>query len=290
VGLGSAALGAWFYELRLDRPALATAIVSGTPTGGLAVGALVAGAGLDMLHGTEGRVMWPIAGLLLVLAALASWAPETSTRESRARASAGPARVWQRPRGGGAAFVSAAVLGAAMWVLGGVYQSVGATVMLRELGVNAHVLGASAVAALVGVSAVTGLVCRGLSTSAVRRLGASLLVLGGSADVVALWIGSPAGFLVATVVLGIGHGAILLMAVRVVTALTEPDRRSSVLAAFYLICYAGSVLPLLAAGLLADLAGLRAAMALAAVTTALAAAGFAMWNSSTHIPNQPIGR
>lgn len=259
IGTGTSVLGAWTYELRVETPSLASAVVSGVPTGGLAIGALLGGALLDSIDGREGTVMVVIATALAVSAVLSGLVRETTTSITRRTASARPSLAL--PVGTRGLFVAAATLGLSAWILGGFYQSLLPSVFARGLGTSSHLVGGIGVAALVGTSAVTAMVVKRRPTSWLLAIGTALLATGALVVGLGLWASSLSVVLLGTVVTGIGHGSIFLVAVRVVAERCDADARAGVLAAFYLACYVGSVLPMLLAGWAAEAWGLSISMA-----------------------------
>jgi MFS family permease len=258
IGTGSSALGAWTYELRPDAPRLASAVVSGAPTGGLACGALLGGVLLDWIPGGEHLVMMVLASAVGLAAVFTMFAHETTTTSTRAAGSARPS--FQLPLGARLVFAAAAGIGTANWAMGGFYQSLVPSVLVRELEVATHVVSGVAVAALVGTSALTGIAAKRVSTFVLVLAGALLFAAGATGLVVAFWQGSAVLLIVATVAIGGGHGLTFLLAVRSVAERCAPADRAGVLAAFYLVCYLGSVLPMLAAGWGANHGGLSLTM------------------------------
>jgi hypothetical protein len=273
IGIGTSALGAWAFELRPDAPGLASAVVSGAPTGGLACGALLGGGLLDLIATKEGLVMLLIAGALTVAGLLTLLVRETTTATSRTSASARPS--FRLPAGTWGVFLAGTGIGVSAWAMGGFYQSLVPSVIFRDLGVAAHVVGGVAVAALVGTSSIAGLLLRHGNSMRLLVLGASLLASGTTGLAVALAADSLLGTIAATVPVGVGHGVMFLVAIRVVAQECEPRARAGVLAAFFLVCYLGSVAPMVTAGWGAgrfELTDVMTIFMLAAAATAAASA------------------
>jgi MFS family permease len=254
-GALTSALGAWVLDLqRAERP-LGPFINSAAPGIGLSVGAV--GAGLlvqfvpsptDWVFGVLTVVfVLAVPGVLLLL-------PETSPRVPGARASLRP-RVEVPPRQR-RAFLAALPVVVAAWAIGGLYASLGPSLVADVFGVPNHVAGSLLILALNG----TGV----LGSFAVQRLAAEKALLAGSltfavgvvGTVTAVAAGVLALLFVAGVVTGFGFGAAFLGAIAMITRGVEPGHRAGLLAATFVVGYLAFSLPAIAAGLATSAIGL----------------------------------
>jgi hypothetical protein len=64
-----------------------------------------------------------------------------------------------------------------------------------------------------------------------------------------VWLGSPVGFFLGTIVAGIGFGAGFQGGIRLVAPLAHPDQRAGVLSVLYIVSYLGLGVPAILAGL-----------------------------------------
>ena len=86
--------------------------------------------------------------------------------------------------------------------------------------------------------------------------------------------------LAASVLAGTGHGLAFLGAQDDLNRLAPPERRGEINAAFYTCIYVGIAVPVIGAGVLADLSSLVTAVTVFAAVTGTAAAAAAVWHVS----------
>jgi sugar phosphate permease len=86
--------------------------------------------------------------------------------------------------------------------------------------------------------------------------------------------------LAASVLAGTGHGLAFLGAQDDLNRLAPPERRGEINAAFYTCIYVGIAVPVIGAGVLADLTSLVTAVNVFAAVTGTAAAAAAVWHVS----------
>ncbi|MFW6774163.1 MFS transporter [Nocardioides sp. CPCC 205120] len=232
------------------RTAASTVVVANL--GGLAAGPLV-GTALLAVTGTPLRDPFLVLGAALVVATAALLlVPET-----RAPAQPRPPYRPQRlavPPDARATFWSLALASCAAFAVLGSYAALAPRLMADVFAVDSVLLANLPVTLLFGCAALGQLATASWSTS--RRLAGAAVFLGGGLALVAttaLAANLP-GALVAAAVAGTGVGLAFRSAVAGVVALAPPERRSGVTASLLLVTYAGLTVPVVAVGLLAEVA------------------------------------
>lgn len=273
-GAATATLPAALVDLA-RRPEHAGLVNGVAPLAGLGAGALSCGALVEFAPAPT-RLVWALLIAGLVLAGLAVAAiPDAIERRPGAWASLRPrASVPARLRGGFGQIVPILL---ASWAIGGLYLSLGPSVVAGVFGVRNHLVGGLVVTALCGTGAVTAFALRGRAPARVLAPAAALL---GAGTVVTL-TGTVTGLLVlataGTLVAGVGFGAASFAMFGTVSALAAPHERGELFAATYTLAYLTFSVPAMIAGVAATAAGLRptvlvyggVVVALAAVATVL---------------------
>lgn len=266
-GVITAAVSAWLLdtEPRRGDGALASAAV---PTGGLAAGALVAGALVEHAPAPQ-RLVWGVMlVVLLVLALAVSRLPEPPGVR-------GPVDLRPRiavPTALRGAFLAATPTLVCTWALGGLYLSLGPSLVLDLARSDDRLLGALTVVALAGGGTAATLLLHRLPPVAAARGGSVALVLGVLVSVAAVPLGSTVLFLLGTLIAGSGFGPAFLNALRGLLVLAPADQRGALLSAVYLVSYSAFSAPALVAGLAVSQVGLRpTAVAYGLAVAALAA-------------------
>ena len=156
------------------------------------------------LLASPGEWVFGVLGALFVLAAggrAGSALPESSPRVPGALASLRPSV--HVPRASRRAFLVVLPCLAATWALGGLYASLGPSLVAGVYGVQNHVAGGLLILALNGTGIVGSLATRGLAPSTGMVTGALVFVVGVLGTIGALATGSLAAFYVAAVVSGL---------------------------------------------------------------------------------------
>jgi MFS family permease len=270
-GTAMGALSAGLLDLQPDdKPWLGALMGVVAPLSGLACGAL--GAGLLVQYGPDPTALpfWLLAGAfsLAMLGVLA--APETIQGDGEWRSSLRPRiGVPHRLRG---AFVASLPSLAATWALGGLVLSLGASVMVVVLDQSSHVAAGLPIFILAGVSAITSILARDVSPRMTARGGLGALIAGLLVVLVALASGSPALFLVASAICGVGFGPAFAGVFRLLTLQAPADQRASLVSSILAVSYVAFSVPAIAAGVAVTQVGLRnTAEVYGAVLIALAA-------------------
>lgn len=253
-GALTSALGAALLDLQHpDRPHGAF-LNSVSPGLGISIGA--AGAGL-LVQFVASPTTWVfgVLAVVFVLAALgAALLPESSPRIPGALASLRP-RV-HVPPAHRRAFVVALPLLVACWALGGLYASLGPSLVADVFGIDDHLVGGLLILALNGTGIVGSLTLRTSAPERAMLVGASVFTAGVLGTLGALVATSVPVLFTAAVVTGFGFGAAFLGAIATITRGVEPGHRAGLLAASFVVGYLAFSLPAIAAGVATGEVGL----------------------------------
>lgn len=258
-GIALPALGAGLVDFdRPHAPGRAAVVNGAAPIGALALGALGCGAlvqyGPDPTH-----LVW-----LLLLGALALAVPavlvvpESSARRPGAIRSLVP-RLGMPPRLRADVCALVPVI-VASWALGGLYLSLGPSVVVAVFGVASHFTAGLVVTLLCGTGAVTAFALRGRSAAVVSRISVALLAAGTAVTLLGTMTGTALGALAGTVVAGVGYGASGLATFGVVARLAGPAdaaERGGLFAVAYTVAFLAYSLTAVAAGYAATRVGLH---------------------------------
>lgn len=253
-GLVTAAVAASLLDLQpANRPGLGGLVNAVTPTAGLAVGSILAGTLVQYApHPLRLTYLVLLIGFLALAGAMLM-VPEPAAHRGgislRPRVGLHPAA---RP-----AFWAALPCLVATWALGGLYLSLGPSLILDIEGSANHLLGGSIVFALCTAGAVASVLVRAVAPARVMLAGCALLVAGLSMTFAAIADGSGALLFAASVISGAGFGAGFLGAFRRLVAEAKPAWRAELIAAIYVVAYLAFALPAVVAGVLTEHAGLR---------------------------------
>lgn len=253
-GALTSTLGAALLDLQRPERPHGAFINSASPGLGLSIGA--AGAGL-LVQTVAAPDTWVFAVLtvVFVLAALGVlWLPETSARVPGAAASLRP-RV-HVPAAHRRAYVVALPLLVACWALGGLYASLGPSLVADVFAIDNHLVGGLLIMALNGTGIVGSLALRTSPPERAMLLGALVFTGGVSGTLAALATTSAPLLFAAAVGTGFGFGAAFLGAVATITHGIEPGHRAGLMAAIFVVGYLAFSLPAIAAGIAAGYAGL----------------------------------
>jgi MFS family permease len=254
-GAMTGAFGAALLDLqRAERP-LGPLVNSTAPGFGLSLGAVGAGLAVEFVPAATDWVFGVLTALCLI-AAVGVWValPESSPQRPGTAASLRPSV--HVPAASRRAFVVVLPCLVATWALGGLYASLGPSLVSGVFDEPDHVIGSLIILALNGTALVGSLTLRNVSPTRLMVIGALLFSAGVGGTVTALWVGSLALFFGTTVVCGFGFGTAFLGAMATVTAGVAPGQRASLLAAVFTASYLAFSLPAIAAGIAANHIGL----------------------------------
>jgi hypothetical protein len=252
VGTLTATATAHLGELRVratgssDSAKGASVAAGAVNLGGLSLGALVGGA-LAEFVGQPLMVPYVVFVIALTVAfVLVLAAPETVDRPEQPVAYR-PQRM-QAPEGQGAAFWAAGAAAFAALAVQGLFTSVAPSFLGTTFHVTDRLAAGATTFGVFAASALSQIVFARLSQRAQIRLGMLLLVVGLVVLAVAAVLLQVAGFIGGGVVAGAGVGLLFRAAIGSAAALVGPERRGGVLAATFLIAYAGLTVPVVAVG------------------------------------------
>ncbi|MBF4586995.1 MFS transporter [Curtobacterium sp. VKM Ac-2887] len=252
VGTLTATATAHLGELRVratgssDSAKGASVAAGAVNLGGLSLGALVGGA-LAEFVGAPLMVPYVVFVVALAVAfVLVLVVPETVARPET-RVPYRPQRM-QAPEGKAAAFWAAGAAAFAALAVQGLFTSVAPTFLGTTFHVTDRLAAGATTFGVFAASAVSQIVFARLTQRTQIRLGMVLLVGGLAVLAVAAVLLQVAGFIGGGVVAGAGVGLLFRASIASAGALVGPERRGGVLAATFLIAYAGLTVPVVAVG------------------------------------------
>ena len=223
----------------------ASLVATAANMGGVGLGPLIAGLFAQYLpHPTTlvfevYLVVLAVAGLCLLLV------PETvSPRRRPALRFAGLGI----PERGRSEFIAAAVAGFAAFALLGLFAALAPTFVGSVLHDNSHAVQGGVVFLLLAVGTLTQLALARFNSRRVVMTGLGLLLAALALTVAALSQADMALFLAAAVVGGVAIGAVFLGSLATANRLAPPGRRSQAISAFFVACYTGLIIPVVAVG------------------------------------------
>jgi MFS family permease len=246
-GALTSTLGAGLLDLQHRDKPLGAFINSASPGLGLSVGAV--GAGL-LVQFVPSPTDWVFGALTVVflLAAVGTYLlPESSPRLPGALASLRP-QVHVPPAHRRAFLVAVPIL-AACWALGGLYASLGPSLVADVFGIDNHLVGGLLILALNGTGIAGSLALRTSPPQRALLVGTLVFTVGVAGTVGAVFGGSAAMLFTSAVVTGFGFGAAFLGAVATITAGVAPGHRAGLLAAVFVVGYLAFSVPAIAAGI-----------------------------------------
>jgi predicted MFS family arabinose efflux permease len=251
-----------------DRPSLAAAVNTASPSVGLALGAVASGLLGEHAPAPRSLVFALLAAVFVLLLAALAIVPETVASRSGALASLRPAAAV--PQQARSAFRRALPVLVATWAVGGLVLSLGPSLAVGVLGLRSHLTGGLVVAAVVGVSAVSSVQSRRVAAPTAMVRGALVLAAGVAVVLAGLGTRSEGLFFAGLVVTGWGFGAAFVGAFGSVASLATATQRAELFAAVYVASYVAFGVCAVLAGLAVPHFGLRpVATAYGAVVIAL---------------------
>ena len=254
-GAMTGALGAALLDFqRSDRP-LGPLVNSASPGLGLSLGAVGAGLLVEFVPAPTNWVFGTLTAAFLLAAGAVLLLPESSPRLPGALASLRPqVHVPSAQRG---AFLAVLPCLAATWALGGLYASLGPSLVSGVFGVDDHLVGSLLILALNGTGLVGSLAMRGMRPERAMVGGALTFSAGVAGTVAALLTGSLPLFFAGAVVSGFGFGGAFLGAMATVTRGVAPGERAGLLSSVFVVSYLMFSVPAIAAGIAAGRFGLE---------------------------------
>lgn len=275
-GALTSTLGASLLDLQHpDRPHGAF-INSASPGLGLSIGAVGAGLLVQLVASPTDWVFGVLTGVFLLAALGTALLPESSPRLPGTLASLAP-RV-HVPPAHRPAFAVALPLLVACWALGGLYASLGPSLVAEVFAIDNHLVGGLLIFALNGTGIAGSVALRTAPPQRALLAGALVFVVGVAGTLVAMFTTSAALLFIAAVVTGFGFGAGFLGSVATITEGVAPGFRAGLLASIFVIGYLAFSVPAIGAGIAAGGIGLARTTevfgALVALLGLLAVGGF----------------
>jgi MFS family permease len=253
-GALTSTLGASVLDLQhRDRP-LGAFINSASPGLGLSLGAVAAGLLVQFVPSPTDWVFGVLTVVFLLAAAGTYLLPESSARIPGALASLRP--QVHVPPAHRRAFVVALPLLVACWALGGLYASLGPSLVADVFGIDNHLVGGLLILALNGTGIVGSLALRTSPPERALLLGALVFTVGVAGTVSALFATSAGLLFISAVVTGFGFGAAFLGAVSTITRGVAAGHRAGLLAAIFVVGYLAFSVPAIVAGVAVGTFGL----------------------------------
>jgi MFS family permease len=254
-GAMTGALGAALLDHQRPERPLGALVNSASPGLGLSLGAVGAGLLVEYVPAPTDWVFGVLTAVFVLAAGAVLLLPESSPRLPGALASLRPdVRVPQPQR---RAFVIVLPCLIATWALGGLYASLGPSLVAGVFGVDDHLVGSLLILALNGTGLVGSLAVRGVAPDRAMVVGALIFAVGVAGTVGALLSGSLAFFFVAAVVSGFGFGSAFLGAMATVTRGVVPGERAGLLSSVFVVSYVMFSVPAIAAGIAVGRIGLE---------------------------------
>ncbi len=258
-GLLLGATGAALIDLHPRRHGGQAGLVNGIASAaGIGLGALVSSLLVQYASYPEVTPFVVIA----VLAALAAWAawrlPETVATSGK-RISLTP-RVPRVPRALWRTFGLSALGVLASWSVGGVYLSLGPSIIGQLHATQNHAVGGLFVFVFSACAVLGQWVLRDVGNRPTLVGGAGLLAVGSVITAASVSAGSLDGFLLGSLVVGFGFGAAFMGALRTLASTLPPAHRAGGMAAFFVVAYFAISVPAIGAGVAAVHIGLTSAV------------------------------
>jgi MFS family permease len=251
IGLAAGAGTAWIAELdsAADKARAALVAVVGN-FAGVALGPLISGL-------LAQYAPWPLhlpfviyIAIVAVTAAFIARSPET-VRNDATQSSTGHRASISVPRSIRARFVAPAVTAFTMFALYGFYFSLAPTVLADSLHESNRAVGGAVVFELGLVSATTILVTRRLASRTCMLWALVLLIPSLVLLIVAQARGSLPLLLLGTTLSGISGALGYRGSLQVVNQIAPAEQRAGVASAYFLVCFVGNSLPVIAVAVLA---------------------------------------
>ncbi|MCF6744523.1 MFS transporter [Blastococcus sp. KM273128] len=271
MGALTGTLGAMLLDTQRPRRPLGPLMNSVAPGVGLSLGAVSASLVVEYVASPTRWVFAVLTAVLLLAAAAVSLLPETSPRTPGALRSLRPAVRVPRPQR--TAFLTALPAVVAVWALGGLYLSLGPSLVAGVFGIENHLVGGLLVLAMQGTAAAGAVLGRNLHPQRAMVAGASVFAVGVTGTTAAVLSVQVAVLFASAVVSGLGFGLAFLGAVATATAGVAPTERAGLLSSVFVAGYLSFSVPAVLAGMAAGVVGLEAVTEVYAVVLVALALG-----------------
>jgi MFS family permease len=269
-GAATSAFTASIVELAPERFKRLGSVIAGVvPPAGLGVGALFAGLVIQFSAVADVIVFAVLSAVAVLGLGVAALSPETSTRQSGAVRSLVP-RI-AVPRAARAEFAASLPGIVATWTLGALFLGLGPTIVLAVFHIDSGAVDGLVAFVSPAAAAIAALLLGRVAVRGVLFSAGIAVLVGAIAVVASVYSGSLALFVVGGIAGGVGFGAALSGALRVLAGLARPHERAGVFAAVYTVAYLSFGTPAVIGGLLIAPLGLVPTIVLYGVVVVLAA-------------------
>jgi MFS family permease len=253
-GALTSALGAWLLDLQRPQRPLGPLVNSLSPGLGLSFGAVGAGLLAQFVPAPTAWVFAVLTAVFLLAAPAVLLLPESSPRVPGALASLRPQVEVPPPHR--RAFLLALPCMVGAWALGGLFASLGPSLVAGVFGLDNHVVDSLLIMALNGTGVLGSLALRPLAPEKALVAGALTFAAGVTGTVAAVLTGSLVLLFAGAVVAGLGFGGSFVGALALITAGVAPGHRAGLLASTFVVGYLAFSLPAIAAGIAIPAVGL----------------------------------
>lgn len=266
-----------------DRPQRASVINSIAPMIGLASGTVLAGVLLQTVPDAAAPATFvPLIAAYLIVAAVIWTVPETSPRERGWLPALRPRAAVPRAARGLFGISIPIILGG--WATGGLFLSLGPSIVHAELHVDGQLGPALVIGVLPAAGAVAAFLMRNRRPVVSAVYGASALAVGTVVMLLALVTTSLPLYVGAVVIAGTGFGTAFMGTVASLVPLAAVHERAELFASIYIAAYLSFGVPAVIAGALASIVGLHATVlgygAVVVVAAGVAAVARGRWQSA----------
>jgi MFS family permease len=246
-GIATGAISAWLLDLEpRSRPGLGSVAGAIAPMAGLAAGAI--GSAVLVQYGPDPlRLVYWVLTAAFVAALVALPLVPDDVRRTRSRLADLRPQIGI-PANARALFAASAPSLIATWALGALYLSLGPSLAGNLLADDNRIAGGLVIAALTGAGAIAAMAARSRSPRAIVVGGSLVLIVGVGMTLLAVATDLPPLLYAGSLVAGIGFGPAFSGVFRSLAPLAQPQERSALLAAIYVVSYLAFSLPAVAAG------------------------------------------
>lgn len=257
-GVGTGTLSAAIVDSQ-PHPRLGAAFTGAAPTSGIALGAVLAGALVQYAPAPRQTVYWVLFGLYLVLAVLALGLPDhrDEHRSSRSHVLRTLRPGVGIPAVARSTFYPAVPSMCGTWALGGLYLSLGSSVLGSLLGVTNHLVVGIVLGVFFGGGAVGAVLSHQVPQPWRSALGFVALGAGVLLTVGATVVPSLPAYVVGSAVAGLGFGSTFAIVLAQLSAVAPPRERGQLFTTTFVVSYVAFSIPAVLAGLAVQAWGLK---------------------------------
>jgi len=285
IGLAAGAGTAWIAELDAEDRTRATLVAVGSNFAGLAVGPQISGLIAEYSPRPLQLPFLIYIGLVALSAVFIARSPETVNQQG---STGTPGRTSvAMPRSIRARFIAPAITAFTVFSLYGFYFSLAPSVLIDSLHQTNRAVGGAVVFELGLVSAATIIFTRQLASGTCMRLALALLVPSLALLIAAQAQGSLSLLLLGTALSGISGALGYRGSLQVVNQIAPADQRAGVSSVYFIVCFIGNSLPVIAVAALTrafDSLVADSAFAVTLAVLALAALAMSMRMPAVRIP------